>query len=513
MSEKDGTQEEFNRYLVYRRPEGLFTVPQGKNYVWFNPNPKDTDSYDTGEVKSDNGEEVTVVTADGHQYTVKKKFAYERNPAKFDGVEDCAELGYLNEACVLHNLRIRYDNDVIHTYSGLFLVVLNPYKRFPIYNKFTIDHYRGRRRSEEPPHVYAVADDMYRHMLSEACSHCVIISGESGAGKTETSKLIMQYVAAVSGRGAEVTRVKDVILESNPLLEAFGNAKTVRNNNSSRFGKYMEIQFDLCGDPTGGRITNYLLEKSRVVGQAQGERNFHIFYQLLAGADKEMSKQLRLDSASNFYYVNQGKNYTIEGTDDGEDFRELRKGLALYGIDDDDQFCIWRIIAGLLHLGNAELKEGASGAELVDPTSLAFPAELLGVNETNLRKGLIEPRIKAGTDWVSQHLSKDKAIASRDALAKAIYHRLFLWLIKKINDTMAQPRRAFFIGVLDIAGFEIFKHNSFEQLCINYVNEKLQQIFIQLTLKADQEESRAEGIQWEDVDYFNNKICCDLIES
>lgn len=512
MSAQDGNQEEFNRYLVYRRPEGLFTVPQGKNFVWFNPNPKDPDSYDTGEVKSESGDELTVVTGDGHQYTVKKKFAYERNPAKFDGVEDCAELGYLNEACVLHNLRIRYDSDVIHTYSGLFLVVLNPYKRFPIYNKFTIDHYRGRRRNEEPPHVYAVADEAYRAMLNEHQNQSILITGESGAGKTENTKKVIQYLTAIAGK-SEAGELEQQLLQANPVLESFGNACTVRNNNSSRFGKFIEIQFNSSGYIVGASINSYLLEKSRVVGQALGERNFHIFYQLLAGADKEMAKQLRLKPASEFNYVNQGKNYNIEGTDDGEDFKELCKGLALYGIDEDDQFCIWRIIAGLLHLGNAELKEGASGAELVDQTSLAFPAELLGVNETNLRKGLIEPRIKAGTDWVSQHLSKDKALASRDALAKAIYHRLFLWLIKKINETMAQPRRAFFIGVLDIAGFEIFKHNSFEQLCINYTNEKLQQFFNHHMFKLEQEEYMREKIEWNFIDFgLDCQPVIDLIE-
>jgi myosin heavy subunit len=512
-SSKDyGTLEDFNRYLVYRRPEGLFTVPQGKNYVWFNPDPKDIDTFETGEVKKESGDDVTVETAEGNSFTVKKKYTFERNPAKFDGVEDCAELGYLNEACVLHNLRIRYDSDVIHTYSGLFLVVLNPYKRFPIYNGYTIDRYRGRRRNEEPPHVFAVADEAYRAMLNEHQNQSMLITGESGAGKTENTKKVIQYLTVIAGK-SEVGQLEQQLLQANPVLESFGNACTVRNNNSSRFGKFIEIQFNSSGYIVGASIKSYLLEKSRVVGQALGERNFHIFYQLLAGADKELGKQLRLGPASDFNYVNQGKNFTIEGVDDAADFAELKKGLSLYGIDEDDQACIWKIIAGILHLGNADMKEGASGAELVDETSLAVPAELFGVNEVNLRKGLIEPRIKAGTDWVSQHLSKEKALASRDALAKAIYHRLFLWLIKKINDTMAQPRRAFFIGVLDIAGFEIFKHNSFEQLCINYTNEKLQQFFNHHMFKLEQEEYMREKIEWNFIDFgLDCQPVIDLIE-
>lgn len=433
-------------------------------------------------------------------------------------------LSRVSNDSILENLRKRFSDELIYTYIGHVLIAMNPYRMIKdLYTDQTLRRYRGKYPYEEPPHVYAVADDMYRHMLSEACSHCVIISGESGAGKTETSKFIMQYVAAVSGRGAEVTRVKDVILESNPLLEAFGNAKTVRNNNSSRFGKYMEIQFDLAGDPTGGRITNYLLEKSRVVYQAKGERNFHSFYFLLAGADAALRQQLRLMTPADYHYTNQGGAAQIDGVDDAKEFQAVVHAMDTMGISKEEQMEVWRIVATILALGNITFKPNAKDeATIADMNAVNTAAYLLGVDAGSLGQVLTHHTISTGTAGRSARVSTyaavhtvESALIARDALAKAIYSRLFDWTVQRVNKAMgwATGEGHICLNILDIYGFEIFGKNGFEQLCINYVNEKLQQIFIQLTLKAEQEEYRAEGIQWEDVDYFNNKVCCDLIES
>jgi len=440
------------------------------------------------------------------------------------GCDDMVMLSRVSNDSILDNLKKRFSDEIIYTYIGHVLIAMNPYKLIKdLYSETTLRRYRGKYPYEEPPHVYAVADDMYRHMLSEACSHCVIISGESGAGKTETSKLIMQYVAAVSGRGAEVTRVKDVILQSNPLLEAFGNAKTVRNNNSSRFGKYMEIQFDLAGDPTGGRITNYLLEKSRVVYQAKGERNFHSFYFLLAGADGQLRNQLRLGSPEDYHYTNQGGSSKIDGVDDAKEFQEVVQAMDTMGISKQEQMEVWRIVATILAIGNVTFKgHGQDEAQIADMNAVNTAAYLLGVDPGSLAQVLTHHTISTGTAGRSARVSTyasvhsvDSAIIARDALAKAMYSRLFDWTVQRVNQAMgwAQGQGHICLNILDIYGFEIFGKNGFEQLCINYVNEKLQQIFIQLTLKAEQEEYKAEGIPWEDVDYFNNKVCCDLIES
>lgn len=440
------------------------------------------------------------------------------------GCDDMVMLSRVSNDSILENLRKRFSDELIYTYIGHVLIAMNPYRMIKdLYTDQTLRRYRGKYPYEEPPHVYAVADDMYRHMLSEACSHCVIISGESGAGKTETSKFIMQYVAAVSGRGAEVTRVKDVILESNPLLEAFGNAKTVRNNNSSRFGKYMEIQFDLAGDPTGGRITNYLLEKSRVVYQAKGERNFHSFYFLLAGADAGLRQQLRLMTPADYHYTNQGGAAQIDGVDDAKEFQAVVHAMDTMGISKEEQMEVWRIVATILALGNVTFKPNAKDeATIADMGAVSTAAYLLGVDAGSLGQVLTHHTISTGTAGRSARVSTyaavhtvESAVIARDALAKAIYSRLFDWTVQRVNQAMgwATGEGHICLNILDIYGFEIFGKNGFEQLCINYVNEKLQQIFIQLTLKAEQEEYRAEGIQWEDVEYFNNKVCCDLIES
>ena len=425
---------------------------------------------------------------------------------------------------IADNLKTRFGNEIIYTYIGHVLIAMNPYKQIKnLYSEHVLRSYRGKYPYEEAPHVYAIADDMYRHMISEACNHCVIISGESGAGKTETSKLIMQYVAAVSGKGAEVTRVKDIILQSNPLLEAFGNAKTIRNNNSSRFGKYMEIQFNLAGDPSGGRITNYLLEKSRVVYQSKGERNFHSFYMLAAGAPPQLRQELGLRDPGSYHYLNQGGCLTVEDVNESKSFQEVAEAMNVIGMSAQEQHDLWRLVAAILVLGNITFRPNQKdAAEVADAGVLQHFAGLLGCDVQLCAKVLTHRTITTGTaghsarcsTYSSPH-SVESALFARDALAKALYSRLFDYIIGRVNNAMGWNRGEGFMSlcILDIYGFEIFGVNGFEQLCINYVNEKLQQIFIELTLKAEQEEYQAEGIPWENVEYFNNKVCCDLIEN
>lgn len=438
------------------------------------------------------------------------------------GVDDLVLLEDISQEGILKTLKIRYDADLIYTYIGHVLVAVNPYRIIPkLYGPSVIRNYQGRYIYEEAPHVYAIAEDAYRSLLNEGQNQCIIITGESGSGKTETSKLIMQYIAAVTGKTTNVQKVKEQILESNPVLEAFGNAKTVQNNNSSRFGKYFEIQFDYSGDPTGGRITNYLLEKSRVVQQSANERNFHIFYQLLAGANSNEKKEFSLMSADKFHYLNQSGSYTVDGVDDATEFAVTRRAMKTVGMDENEQREIFRLVAAILHLGQLKFApSGVEGSQISNRDELQIAAQLLGVTSEELEKTLCNRTVTRGAVGVSQRgvsmylspLKPDLAAYTRDALSKHIYSRLFDYIVVRINENMYDPQSEFNIGVLDIYGFEIFQKNSFEQLCINYVNEKLQQVFIELTLKSEQEEYVREKIPWEPVQYFNNKPCVDLIE-
>lgn len=363
---------------------------------------------------------------------------------------------------------------------------------------------------------------MYRTMINEQESQCVIISGESGAGKTEASKLIMQYIANNCGKTAEVTRVRDIIMDSNPLLEAFGNAKTIRNNNSSRFGKYMEIQFDRGGDPRGGRISNYLLEKSRVVYQNKDERSFHIFYMLLAGADSQLKNDLRLVTPQEYHYLNQGGCYTVDDMNDAQEFQDVVKAMKTMGFSDEERHEIFRLLSAILWLGNIEFGENNEQSFIQNEDCLTLFAWLIQSDVEICRKALCKRTISTGTGGRSARVSTyevpqkaHEAIYSRDALAKALYSRLFDYIIHRVNQSLGWVSQGelTILGILDIYGFEIFEQNGFEQLCINYVNEKLQQIFINLTLKEEQEEYAREQIKWEPIQFFNNKICCDLIES
>ncbi|XP_027544212.1 unconventional myosin-Ie isoform X2 [Neopelma chrysocephalum] len=445
------------------------------------------------------------------------RYHWQSHNVKQSGVDDMVLLSKITEDSIVENLKKRYMDDYIFTYIGSVLISVNPFKQMPYFGEKEIEMYQGAAQYENPPHIYALADSMYRNMIIDRENQCVIISGESGAGKTVAAKYIMSYISKISGGGPKVQHVKDIILQSNPLLEAFGNAKTVRNNNSSRFGKYFEIQFSPGGEPDGGKISNFLLEKSRVVMRNPGERSFHIFYQLIEGASSEQKSVLGITSMDYYYYLNLSGSYKVDDINDKSDFQETLHAMSVIGIFGEEQNLVLQIVAGILHLGNISFKEVGNYAAVESEEFLAFPAFLLGINQDRLKEKLTSRQMdsKWGGKSESIHvtLNVEQACYTRDALAKALHSRVFDYLVDSINKAMEKDHEEYNIGVLDIYGFEIFQKNGFEQFCINFVNEKLQQIFIELTLKAEQEEYVQEGIRWTPIEYFNNKIVCDLIEN
>ncbi|KAF7992566.1 hypothetical protein HCN44_004910 [Aphidius gifuensis] len=445
---------------------------------------------------------------------------WQSHNVKVSGVDDMVLLPKITEDAITENLRKRYMDDYIFTCIGPVLVSINPFKQMPYFGEKEISLYQGAAPYENPPHIYGLADDMYRNMLIDVESQCVIISGESGAGKTVAAKYIMAYVSRVSGGGERVQKIKDIILESNPLLEAFGNAKTIRNNNSSRFGKYVEMQFGNGGQPTGGKITNFLLEKSRVVRHNNNERNFHIFYQLVSGANEQMKSKfgLKHELQSCDYLKNYDGNISRQQIEpsDAKDFQETLKAMSVMGINENQVSDILKIVAGILHIGNIAFQENGNYSKISNTKSLELPSLLLGISAERLSRKLTSREFES--KWGSQSESVDltlnvsQALYTRDALAKDIYTRLFDYLVKRVNIAMESTGESFEIAILDIYGFEIFETNGFEQFCINFVNEKLQQIFIELTLKAEQEEYISENIKWTPINYFNNSIVVELLE-
>ncbi|XP_052004980.1 unconventional myosin-Ib-like isoform X4 [Xyrauchen texanus] len=436
------------------------------------------------------------------------------------GVGDMVLLDPLSEDSFTKNLKNRFEHNEIYTYIGSVVISMNPYKSLPIYTAEKVEEYRNRNFYELSPHIYALADEAYRSLRDQDKDQCILITGESGAGKTEASKFVMSYVAAVCGKGQEVNKVKEQLLQSNPVLEAFGNAKTVRNDNSSRFGKYMDIEFDFKGDPLGGVISNYLLEKSRVVKQPRGERNFHIFYQLLSGASEDTLKKLKLNRDFSKYNYLSLDSATVNGLDDAASFRTVRNAMQIVGFMEDEVQSVLELVAAVLKLGNIEFKpesrvNGFDESQVKDKNDLKEMCELLGIDQSVLERAFSFRTLEAKMEKVSTSLNVAQAYYARDALAKNLYSRLFSWLVNRINESIkAQTKaRKKVMGVLDIYGFEIFEDNSFEQFIINYCNEKLQQIFIELTLREEQEEYVREGIEWTNINYFNNAIICHLIEN
>ncbi len=437
------------------------------------------------------------------------------------GVSDLTLLSKVSNEAINDNLKKRFEHGEIYTYIGHVLVSVNPFRDLGIYTDQVLDSYRGRNRLEVPPHVFAVAESSYYNMKAYKENQCVIISGESGAGKTEAAKRLMQYIANVSGgNDTGIQRVKDMVLATNPLLESFGNAKTLRNNNSSRFGKYLELEFNQNGEPVGAKITNYLLESSRVVGQITNERNFHIFYQFTKAAPKEYRDTFGVQQPQAYVYTSRSKCFDVPGIDDASDFKDTLQAMQIIGLAKAEQDNIFRMLAAILWIGNITFRENdQGGVDISDQSVVDFVAYLLEVESAHVHKALTIRIVETsrgggrrGSIYESP-LNPVQAMAVRDALAKAVYFRLFDWIVARTNVSLrAQGAVKNTIGILDIYGFEIFEKNSFEQLCINYVNEKLQQIFIQLTLKAEQDEYAREQIQWTPIKYFDNKVVCSLIE-
>ncbi|KAK2816615.1 hypothetical protein Q7C36_022886 [Tachysurus vachellii] len=439
------------------------------------------------------------------------------------GVQDFLLLdNYMSEAAFIENLRRRYKENLIYTYIGSVLVSVNPYKELGIYSKANMERYRGVNFYEISPHIFGLADNSYRALRTARKDQCILISGESGAGKTEASKKILQYYTITCPTRNNTHSIRERLLLSIPVLEAFGNAKTLRNDNSSRFGKYMDLQFDYKGAPIGGHILNYLLEKSRVVHQNHGERNFHIFYQLLESGDSSLLMRLGLDATNphHYRYLVKGNCPRVSSINDKNSWKAVSKGLTVIGFHEQEVEELLKVVASVLHLGNTLFGEDEDGkTHFTSDTQLTYLTELLGVEGSALSEALTHKKIVAKGEEMIGPLTLEQALSARDALAKAIYGRTFTWLVQKINQSLAFQDEVYYtskcssvIGLLDIYGFEVFQNNSFEQFCINYCNEKLQQLFIELTLKSEQEEYEAEGIGWESVEYFNNKIICDLVE-
>ncbi|KAG7005899.1 myosin-1 [Physcia stellaris] len=449
-----------------------------------------------------------------------KKAVFESTKKKEVGVSDLTLLSKISNEAINDNLKKRFENAEIYTYIGHVLVSVNPFRDLGIYTDQVLDSYRGKNRLETPPHVFAVAESAYYNMNAYKDNQCVIISGESGAGKTEAAKRIMQYIASVSGgSNSSIQEIKEMVLATNPLLESFGNAKTLRNNNSSRFGKYLELQFNAQGEPVGANITNYLLEKSRVVGQITNERNFHIFYQFAKAASQNHREIFGIQQPQSYVYTSRSKCFDVPGIDDAADFKDTLNAMKVIGLAQNEQDDIFRMLAAILWLGNVTFSEDDGGNSIISDQSVVdFVAYLLEVESAHVNKALTIRVVETARGGrrgsvYEVPLNPTQATAVRDALSKAIYFNLFDWIVERVNVSLrARGAVANSVGILDIYGFEIFDRNSFEQLCINYVNEKLQQIFIQLTLKTEQEEYAREKIQWTPINYFDNKIVCELIE-
>uniref|UniRef100_A0A671YST9 Myosin VA n=1 Tax=Sparus aurata TaxID=8175 RepID=A0A671YST9_SPAAU len=445
-----------------------------------------------------------------------KNLPYLRNPDILVGENDLTALSYLHEPAVLHNLKVRFvDSKLIYTYCGIVLVAINPYETLPIYGSDIINAYSGQNMGDMDPHIFAVAEEAYKQMARDERNQSIIVSGESGAGKTVSAKYAMRYFATVSGSASEAN-VEEKVLASNPIMEAIGNAKTTRNDNSSRFGKYIEIGFDNRYRIIGANMRTYLLEKSRVVFQADEERNYHIFYQLCASAHLPELKNLKLSSANDFLYTRQGRSPVIVGVDDTKELCTTRNAFTLLGINESYQMGLFQVLAAILHLGNVEIKDRDSDSSVIAPNNRHLTAfcELVGVTYQDMSQWLCHRKLKTATETYVKTLPRLQATNARDALSKHIYAKLFNWIVEHVNKALiTNVKQHSFIGVLDIYGFETFEINSFEQFCINYANEKLQQQFNMHVFKLEQEEYMKEQIPWTLIDFYDNQPCINLIEA
>ncbi|KAL3850779.1 hypothetical protein ACJIZ3_012661 [Penstemon smallii] len=486
--------------------------------------------WESGKIQSTSGEKASVLLPDGSVVTVPTQELVPANPDILEGVDDLIQLSYLNEPSVLHNLQHRYSQDVIYSKAGPVLVAVNPFKDVQLYGNEFVTAYR--QKLLDSPHVYAIADTAYDEMMTDGINQSIIISGESGAGKTETAKIAMQYLAALGGGSGGI---ESEVVQTSCILEAFGNAKTSRNDNSSRFGKLIEIHFNGTGRICGAKIQtckhacsgqvelceyhflSYIsLEQSRVVQLTHRERSYHIFYQLCAGAPSDLRGRLRLTNACDYNYLNQSDCVEIHGVDDAQKFSSLMGALNTVRICKEDQEHVFEMIAAVLWLGNISFLviDNENHIEVVADEAVINAAGLIGCDTEDLMLALSTRKIQAGKDHVSKSLTLQQAIDARDALAKFIYASLFDWLVEKINLSLAvgkqQTGRS--ISILDIYGFESFKKNSFEQFCINYANERLQQHFNRHLFKLEQEEYELDGIDWTKVEFEDNQDCLDLFE-
>ncbi|TWW73349.1 Myosin-7 Myosin heavy chain 7 [Takifugu flavidus] len=485
--------------------------------------PDTEEEYVKASITSREGDKVTVQTEKGKTVTVKECDVHTQNPPKFDKIEDMAMFTFLHEPAVLFNLKERYAAWMIYTYSGLFCVTVNPYKWLPVYNQEVVVAYRGKKRTEAPPHIFSISDNAYQYMLTDRENQSILITGESGAGKTVNTKRVIQYFASIAAGGGKKEgnpdkkgTLEDQIIQANPALEAFGNAKTIRNDNSSRFGKFIRIHFAASGKLASADIETYLLEKSRVTFQLKAERDYHIFYQILSQKKPELLEMMLItNNPYDYAYISQGET-TVTSINDAEELMATDSAFDVLGFTQEEKNSVYKLVGAIMHYGNMKFKQKqreeqaeADGTEDADKS-----AYLMGLNSADLIKGLCHPRVKVGNEWVTKGQNVQQVNYAIGALSKSVYEKMFLWMVVRINQSLdtKQPRQ-YFIGVLDIAGFEIFDFNTFEQLCINFTNEKLQQFFNHHMFVLEQEEYKKEGIEWTFIDFgMDLQACIDLIE-
>jgi len=514
-----------------------------KKSCWV-PN-KATHGYDEGLIESTEGEKVTVMILENNEVSYfglntaifisaiygsnsfqKKVFKKDQvgqvNPPKFDCSDDMSSLTYLNDACVLWNSVVRYKNELIYTYSGLFCIAINPYKRFPIYTQRTMEIYIGKRRNECPPHIFGVAEGSYQGMNNGGKNQSILITGESGAGKTENTKKVISYFASIGASGKRKEGepgLEDKIVQTNPVLEAWGNAKTVRNDNSSRFGKFIRIWFNQAGKLSGADMVTYLLEKSRLTFQAELERCYHAFYNIMSDCVPDVkARALLSDNIYDYWWVSQGK-VSVESIDDKEDMMFANEAFDILGFNEDEKYNCYRLTAVVMHMGNMTKDFVPVGkeeqAEIKDETNSQKVATICGIDCEWMITYFCKPKLKVGTEWVSKGQTCSGAASSVSGIARSVYERVFRFIVEKCNETIIDPtmKKVHYIGCLDIAGFEIFDYNGFEQICINFCNEKLQQFFNQHMFVLEQEEYVREGIDWANVDFgMDLQKCIDMFE-
>ncbi|XP_026523357.1 myosin-1B-like isoform X2 [Notechis scutatus] len=484
-------------------------------------------SYIKGSVQSREGGQVTVKTEKGETVTVKEDQIFSMNPPKYDKIEDMAMMTHLHEPAVLYNLKERYAAWMIYTYSGLFCATVNPYKWLPVYNPEVVNAYRGKKRQEAPPHIFSISDNAYQSMLTDRENQSVLITGESGAGKTVNTKRVIQYFATVAAatdkkkeepaqQGKIQGTLEDQIISANPLLEAFGNAKTVRNDNSSRFGKFIRIHFGATGKLASADIETYLLEKSRVTFQLKAERSYHIFYQIMSNQKPELIEMLLISTNPyDFLFISQGE-ISVASINDQEELMATDSAIDILGFNSEEKTAIYKLTGAVMHYGNMKFKQKQREEQAEpDGTEVADKAAyLMNLNSADLLKALCYPRVKVGNEFVTKGQTVQQVYNSVGALAKSVFEKMFLWMVIRINQQLdTKQSRQHFIGVLDIAGFEIFDYNSLEQLCINFTNEKLQQFFNHHMFVLEQEEYKKEGIEWEFIDFgMDLAACIELIE-